>query len=185
MSHYYADSGQLDKGITALELYKQTYPRDAIPYNNVANIYDQLGQFENGLENARQAVLLDPDSLSGYANLASAYAGLKRIDEAKATLNQALQRKLGVDSVHLQLAGLAWAQNDITAFERELTLAKATPSGEMTALEVEVFASGGARTTTEGKRTWQTGESRRRSPILKRGGGQRVRAGSVNRSAHE
>lgn len=143
MSHYYADSGQLDKGITALELYKQTYPRDAIPYNNVANIYDQLGQFENGLENARQAVLLDPDSLSGYANLASAYAGLKRIDEAKATLNQALQRKLGVDSVHLQLAGLAWAQNDITAFERELTLAKATPSGEMTALEVEVFAAAG------------------------------------------
>ena len=26
MSHYYVDSGQLDKGITALELYKQTYP---------------------------------------------------------------------------------------------------------------------------------------------------------------
>ena len=29
MSHYYADSGQLDKGITALELYRQTYPRDS------------------------------------------------------------------------------------------------------------------------------------------------------------
>ena len=31
MSHYYADSGQLDKGITAYELYRQTYPRDATP----------------------------------------------------------------------------------------------------------------------------------------------------------
>src|SRR5713101_3797348 len=59
-SHYYADSGQLDKGIAALELYKQTYPRDMIPYNNVANIYNQLGQYENALDNARQAVQLDP-----------------------------------------------------------------------------------------------------------------------------
>src|SRR3979411_2190234 len=33
MSHYYADSGQLDKGITAYELYIQTYPRDALPFN--------------------------------------------------------------------------------------------------------------------------------------------------------
>src|SRR5678815_4891689 len=42
-SHYYADSGQLEKGLTALELYKQTYPHDSIPYNNLANIYTQLG----------------------------------------------------------------------------------------------------------------------------------------------
>jgi serine/threonine protein kinase/tetratricopeptide (TPR) repeat protein len=138
-SHYYADFGQLDKGITALELYKQTYPRDAIPYNNVANIYNQLGQFENALENARQAVLIDPDNLSGYSNLANAYAGLKRLDEAKATLNQALQRNLGLATIHLQLAGLAWAQNDTAGFEHELTLAKSTPDGELNALQFELF----------------------------------------------
>ena len=68
MSHYYADSGQLDKGISALELYKQTYPRDSIPYSNLAAIYNQLGQFDNALENAQQAVELDPDSASGYSN---------------------------------------------------------------------------------------------------------------------
>ncbi len=139
MSHYYADSGQLDKGITALELYKQTYPRDSIPYNNVANIYNQLGQFENALENARQSVLIDPDSLSGYSNLANAYAGLKRVDEAKATLNQALQRKLGLATIHLQLAGLAWAQHDTAGFQQELNLAKATPDGELNALQFEFF----------------------------------------------
>jgi len=64
-SHYYADSGQLEKGLSALELYKQTYPHDAIPYNNLANIYTQLGQFENALENARKSLELDPDSISG------------------------------------------------------------------------------------------------------------------------
>jgi tetratricopeptide (TPR) repeat protein len=30
-AHYYADSGQLEKGIAAYELYRQTYPRDSTP----------------------------------------------------------------------------------------------------------------------------------------------------------
>ena len=59
-SHYYADAGQLDKGIAALEMYKQTYPRDMIAYNNLANIYNNLGQYEYALENAKKAVELDP-----------------------------------------------------------------------------------------------------------------------------
>src|ERR1700732_1841335 len=68
MSHYYADSGQLDKGITAYELYIQTYPRDAVPFNNLAVIYNQLGQFDNALEKAKRAVELDPDMMSGYGH---------------------------------------------------------------------------------------------------------------------
>jgi eukaryotic-like serine/threonine-protein kinase len=130
-SHYYADSGQLDKGITALELYKQTYPRDSIPYNNLANIYNSLGQYENALDNARQSVQLDRDSFSGYVNLSLAYTGLNRLDEAKATLNQALQRKLGSSFLHLQLVAIALAQNDEAMADREFELAKAGPEGEM------------------------------------------------------
>jgi eukaryotic-like serine/threonine-protein kinase len=130
-SHYYADSGQLDKGIAALELYKQTYPRDMIPYNNLANIYNQLGQYENALDNARQAVQLDPQSSTGYANLSQAYVGLNRMDEAKATVNQAMQKKLGSSLFHLQLAGIALVQNDTATLEREVELAKVGPDGEM------------------------------------------------------
>src|SRR5258705_12590424 len=63
MSHYYVDSGQLDKGITALELYEQTYPRDSTPANNLSNIYNQLGQFENALDKGRKTVGLEPDSI--------------------------------------------------------------------------------------------------------------------------
>src|SRR5437016_11518052 len=116
-SHYYADSGQLDKGITALELYKQTYPRDMIPSNNLSAIYNSLGQFENALDNARQAVQLDPNNATGYSNLAQAYAGLNRLDEAKATLNQALQRQLESQGLQLPLAGLVLVQSDRATVE--------------------------------------------------------------------
>jgi tetratricopeptide (TPR) repeat protein/predicted Ser/Thr protein kinase len=159
MSHYFADSGQLDKGITALELYKQTYPRDSIPYNNLANIYCQLGQFENCLDNARQSVELDPGSLSGYSNVANAYVGLNRLDEAKATLNQALQRNLAGFTSHLQLAGIAWVQNDIPTMERELDLAaKSGPAGEATSLG---FRSGVAAARGQARQAADFGQKTR------------------------
>jgi serine/threonine protein kinase/Tfp pilus assembly protein PilF len=134
MSHYYADGGQLDKGITAYELYRQTYPRDPIPFNNLAAIYNQLGQFDNALENAKHAVEIDPDMVSGYENAAQAYAGLNRIEEARATLNAALQHKAAAAGFRVELASLDWAEGKHADMEKELQLASATPDGELAAL---------------------------------------------------
>ena len=134
MSHYYADGGQLDKGITALELYIQTYPRDPIPYNNLGNIYNQLGQFDNALENAKRSTELDPDMVAGYENTAAAYAGLNRLEEARATLNAGLQRRPSTWSFHIELAALDWLQGKEADMEKELAAASAISDGDMAAL---------------------------------------------------
>src|SRR5437868_412591 len=130
LSHYYVDSGQLDKGITALELYKQTYPRDSVPYTNLANTYNRLGQFANAVENGQQAVNADPASVSGYSNLAQAYAGMNRLEEAKATLQAAIQHGLNNSGMHMQMAALYWAQGDDASMEKELQQAEAAPDKE-------------------------------------------------------
>jgi len=132
--HYYADSGQLDKGIAALELYKQTYPRDSIPYGNLAQIYMRLGQFDNALQNARMAIQVDPDDVLSYTNVAQAYIAMNRIDEAKATLNDALRRNLTSPSIHGQMAYIAWLQNNSASLDRETQLIKTSPEAEMTML---------------------------------------------------
>jgi serine/threonine protein kinase/tetratricopeptide (TPR) repeat protein len=137
-SHYYADSGQLDKGIAALEMYKQTYPRDAIPYINVAAVYSNMGQFDNALENARQAVAIDPESISAYSNLAGSFLALNRVDEARTTLNTALQRFPKNPSLHLTLAGIAWNQNDVAGMDKELETVRALPQGEFLVLNTKV-----------------------------------------------
>jgi serine/threonine protein kinase/tetratricopeptide (TPR) repeat protein len=134
MSHYYGDSGELDKGITALELYQQTYPRDSTPFSNLASVYNELGQFDKALPNAKQAVEVDPDSVVGYANLAKAYAGLNRVEEARATLNTALQHKVSTSDFHVALAKLDWAQGKETDMEKELQTASTTPDGALTVL---------------------------------------------------
>ena len=130
MSHYFGDSGQLEKGITALEMYKQTYPRDSIPTTNLASIYIQLGQFENALDNARQAVAIDPLSVTAYSNLANAYTGLNRLEEAKATLREGLQHQVKSGGIHIQLASIAWFQADTATMEKELKEAENTPGGD-------------------------------------------------------
>ncbi len=144
MSHYYADSGQYDKGITALELYEQTYPRDATPPNNLANLYNMLGQFENALDKSRKAVQLEPESISGYENLAIAYAGLGRMDEAKATALDALKRAPKNSGLHAMLAGIAWNQNDAATLEAELNATEnAGPEGRLTALNMRAALAAG------------------------------------------
>jgi eukaryotic-like serine/threonine-protein kinase len=130
MSHYYADSGQLDKGMTALELYRQTYPRDGIPHNNLAAIYNQLGQFDNALASAKRAIEVDPDMASGYENTAQAYAGLNRLEEARATLNAGLQRKASSPGFHIGLASVDWLEGRYADMEKELQAASAAPNTE-------------------------------------------------------
>jgi serine/threonine protein kinase/tetratricopeptide (TPR) repeat protein len=134
MSHYYADSGQLDKGITAYELYCQTYPRDSTPFSNLAGIYNTLGQFDNALEKAKRSVELDPDGVVGYSNEAQAYAGLNRVEEARATINTVLQHKGSTASFHTVLANLDWAQGKDADIEKELQSASVTPDGQLNAL---------------------------------------------------
>ena len=134
MSHYYADSGQLDKGITAYELYCQTYPRDSTPFNNLAVIYNQLGQFDNGLQNAKHAMELDPDMLNAYGQVASAYAGLNRIDEARATINTIFQHKGSTKAFHVFLASLDWAEGKDGEVEKELQQAGDEPDAVLESL---------------------------------------------------
>ena len=133
-AHYYTDSGQLDKGITAYELYRQTYPRDSTPYNNLAVIYSKLGQFDNALENAKHALEIDPDMLNAYGQVASAYAGLNRVEEARATINSVFQRKGSTKSLHLFLASLDWASGREADIDKELQTAAEEPDGALGAL---------------------------------------------------
>jgi len=129
-SHYYADSGQLEKGNAAYELYKQTYPRDVTPDINLSVTDNELGNFEKGLANAKAGIGVDPDEARGYGNSASAFMGLNRLEEAKAVVNDGLRLHPDFLYLHDVLANIALAQGDLATMEREEVLAKAQPDLE-------------------------------------------------------
>ncbi len=144
-AHYYADSGQLEKGIAAYELYKQTYPRDTVPDDNLGLTYLGLGQYDKALEYAQDALRVDPEDSRAYAWSANAYLGLNRVEEAKAVLRTGLQRNAGVNFLHQQLVYIAYLQGDMAAMEKEEAFLKDRPSYQPVRLQqhAEIAASRG------------------------------------------
>ena len=132
-AHYYADSGQLEKGNAAYALYKQTYPRDITSYINLAVTDAQLGNFEKSLRNSLEAIRVDPDEVRGYGGLAGAYSALGRLEEAKTVANQGLRLHSEFLSLHDTLANIALAQGDLATMEKEESLGKAQPDLEWAA----------------------------------------------------
>lgn len=92
--YYGIVSGETDRDIDTLELYKQTYPRDVVPLVNLSETYSRLGRYAKAEENARAAINLDPTTLVAYMNLGQAVSRQNRFSEAKAIYEDARGRGL-------------------------------------------------------------------------------------------
>jgi tetratricopeptide (TPR) repeat protein len=90
-THYYDNvTHEPAQSIQTYELWAKTYPRDDLPHNNLAVIYGGMGQLERALQEAQEAVHLDPNDSNNVANLGFSYLALNRFDEARRILEQAL-----------------------------------------------------------------------------------------------
>ncbi len=126
-SNYYAFAGDLEKAIEALELLKQTYPRDGTARNNLGVWYTFLGQYEKALEEIQEAVRLYPNSALIHGNLANQFIELGRLAEAKQVLERALSQKLDAPWIHIHLHRVAFLQGDAAAMQRQMELLRASP----------------------------------------------------------
>jgi eukaryotic-like serine/threonine-protein kinase len=128
-AHYYDEvTVDAEKSLAVYSEWRQTYPRDSVPYDNAALASAALGQHEKALEFASQAHRMDPQDLYAYDNLAGAYEALNRFDEARSIADEAIANKLQVTAAHFILTDLAYMRGDLAASEHELEAVKGTPS---------------------------------------------------------
>ncbi len=80
----------------------------------------RLGQFEQSVEPLREAIRLDPQFVPAYGNLAASLLAVNRLDEARATLKMAADRKLDFIGASRLSYLLAFVQGDTETMEREL-----------------------------------------------------------------
>jgi serine/threonine protein kinase/Flp pilus assembly protein TadD len=120
-------TGELEKYLETLELWKRTYPRDASPPNNLAVKYNELGQFEKTVAEAREAIRLNPSSASGYSLLAAAFLGLNRFDEAKEIIAQAQAQKLETTAMRRILFRIAFVLGDAATMKQQIELMNGKP----------------------------------------------------------
>jgi serine/threonine protein kinase/tetratricopeptide (TPR) repeat protein len=134
-SHYgHFVTGNLEDARKSYELWAQTYPRDSSPSNNLAVIYNNLGDYANTLARAQQTLKMNPGSGTSYSNLVTAYLSVNRLDEARATAEEAKSRDLDSPLNHANLYLIDYLQHDAAGMEREAAQLMGKPGYEDVAL---------------------------------------------------
>jgi tetratricopeptide (TPR) repeat protein len=103
----------------------------------LAAIYAYMGQHEKSLAEQKEALRLEPSDISNYGNLAECYLFLNRLDEAKATLDQASARNLDGGYLRWMMYYLAFLRGDSAQMEQEVAWVSGKPGDEDTLLSAQ------------------------------------------------
>jgi tetratricopeptide (TPR) repeat protein len=130
-SHYEQQAlGDLEAARKTYELWAQTYPRDGTPVGNLGVIYGTLGEYDKQLVANQEGLKLSPRSGLARANLVASYLQLNRLDEAKATAQEAQAQHLDSPNIHVSLYSIDFLQRDAAGMEREAATLMGKPGFE-------------------------------------------------------
>jgi len=117
---YYSYDGQSDKAIDAFRLGIQNYPRFWGFHNDLSVEYIDLGQFEEGLKEGREATGLQTNVEPPYRRQLDAYMCLDRLAEAKQLAEKLRAQGLGGARIHQRFLEIAYVEGDDAAAAREI-----------------------------------------------------------------
>jgi len=112
-------TGNLEAARKAYELWAQTYPRDNTPARLLGIIYMSFGDYDKALAQEQEAMKLDPGGGIEYSSLGFSYVLVNRLDEARATAQEAQAHNLDTPGIHFLLYKIDFLQHDAAGMERE------------------------------------------------------------------
>jgi serine/threonine protein kinase/Flp pilus assembly protein TadD len=170
-------TGNLEAARKAYELWAQTYPHDNTPVSNLGVIYINLGDYDKALAKAQEAMKLDPGSMLNYQGLGWSYMLVNRLDEARATAQEAQSHNLDTPAVHLLLYEIDFLQHDAAGMEREADGVMGKPGVEDGMLDAESdTAAYGGQFAKARELTRRASESARRADKKETGAGYEAKA---------
>jgi len=110
------------------QMWRDMYPRDATPRNNLGVLYDRLGQSEEAAAAFRDAIPLAPDRELLYSNLASALRHLGRLDDARKVLDDLKARFGETSSYHTLMYEFAYISGNTEEMQQHAAALPPTPT---------------------------------------------------------
>jgi eukaryotic-like serine/threonine-protein kinase len=120
---YFRATGDIEKQMQTLKLWEADYPREPAPHNNMGACEGELGRHESALSEFKEALRLDPNSMSHYSNLGGSYLRLNQLEEAKNTFDQALAHNLDGGRLRQNIYFLAFLHGDDSQMRQQLSWA--------------------------------------------------------------
>jgi len=130
-------TGNLEAARKACELWAQTYPRAEASLLALGVIYSSLGEYEKALITTQEAVRLNSGNALSYGSLVGAYLQLYRLDESKATAQEAQAHHLDAPFTHVNLYEVDFLQHDAAGMEHEVARLMGKPGYEDVMLDLE------------------------------------------------
>ena len=127
---FYFDRGEPENALEAAKLWAEEYPKDKLAHDDLAETYEQIGQYESAIPEHEEAVRLDQDDLMEISELIGAYGRLNRFDEANATLQKTAERYPNDTDLHVERYYLAFLENDAAEMARQVAWAADKPGAE-------------------------------------------------------
>ena len=143
--YYMAATGELDKAVETFREWQENYPRDEIAYINLGSLYAINGKMEQGLEQSREGLRLNPDNVIAAENAIGFLISFGRFDEARQMYQQTMARKMDDDTLHPELYGLEFVARNPKAMAEQAAWFESRPElqHEILALEADTEAYAG------------------------------------------
>jgi eukaryotic-like serine/threonine-protein kinase len=120
-SHYdFFVTGDFEKATQTCEQWTKLFPRDALAFHTLDGAYGLAGRWNEALAAGREALRLDLVGLM-YHNVAGDYMVLGRLEEARATIQQAEANHVDPVAFRDVLYYLAFLRNDSAGMAEQLT----------------------------------------------------------------
>ncbi|MEP7272038.1 MAG: tetratricopeptide repeat protein, partial [Acidobacteriota bacterium] len=126
-AYYLGITGEIEKSIEALELVKQTYPRDLAAHILLGFRNSDIGQYEKAIAEHSEAIRINPNIANQYGGLAAAFIRLDRYDEAVEICERAMQLKLDLARYHETLYSIAFIRGDQVGMAEQVAWGSRTP----------------------------------------------------------
>jgi eukaryotic-like serine/threonine-protein kinase len=121
-------TGDLEKAKATCDAWGQMYPRDVYPRAFLSGvIYPAYGQHDRALQEAREAIAIDPDFVVGYRNAVMNLTSLNRLEEAQEVLKQASEQKVFLPSFVTDSYKFAFLMEDRDGMQKALDAAPKNP----------------------------------------------------------
>jgi DNA-binding winged helix-turn-helix (wHTH) protein/tetratricopeptide (TPR) repeat protein len=156
MAHYYrfvADDPH--KAAETYKLWRRTYPGSAVPATNLASLYiTALGQYDEAVIEAREAVRLAPQSSIAHSTLVSGLLGAGRIPEAKEALREAAVRGAADLLWHSLAFEVAFAEGDSAGMDEHVRWASGDAASAMQMNQYRALAAAARGRFGEARQRW-------------------------------
>jgi len=124
-------TGDWDKENEIDEAWSRAFPRNGSPLNNLSANYGQYyGEFERAIETGNEAIRLSPHQPGAHLSVGTAYLALRRVDEARATLESGLASNPDNTAIHFGLYSVGVLQGDEALKKREFDWGANKPAGD-------------------------------------------------------